>query len=74
MGSSGRHGCQPDMGGIGSMTETKILQIKKEKNSPQFSREFIEHVDKEWQEIVQMFKRCKCDLSRIQIVSVNRMA
>lgn len=48
------------------MTEEKILQIKKEKRG--FSCEFIAYVDKEWQEIIMRLKRCKCDLSKIQIV------
>ena len=56
------------------MTEAKILEIKKEKNNPQFNREFIEYVDKEWQEITKRLKKCRYNLSGIQIVSVNRMA
>ena len=58
----------------GNMTEAKILEIKKEKNNPQFNREFIEYVDKEWQEITKRLKKCRYNLSGIQIVSVNRMA
>lgn len=75
MGASGGHGCKSDMEDLGGrMTEAKILQIKKEKNNTQFSCEFIEYVDKEWQEITKRLKKCRYDLSKIQIVSVNRMA
>lgn len=39
---------------MAGMTEVKIMQIKKEKNNMEFNREFIEYVDKEWQQSQQV--------------------
>ena len=50
------------------MTEAQIMQIKKEKNNKEFNREFIEYADKEWQKIIQIFRSCRYDLSKIKIV------
>ena len=69
MGTSGGYDCKSGMESIGeNMTEAKILEIKKEKSNSQFDREFIEYVDREWQNIIKKLKKCRYDLSKIQIV------
>ena len=48
------------------MTEIKIAEIRKEKSD--FHSGFIKKIDKEWQEIMNLFHNCRYDLSKIRIV------
>ena len=48
------------------MTEEAILRIKQEKKT--LEPGFIQKIDREWQEIMQLFQGCRYDLSKIRIV------
>lgn len=48
------------------MTEEAILRIKQEKKT--MEPEFMEKIDREWQEVMKLFQGCRHDLSKIRIV------
>lgn len=48
------------------MTEEAILRIKQEKKT--LEPEFIQRIDREWEEVMKLFQGCRYDLSKIQIV------
>ena len=48
------------------MTEEEVLRIKEAKSD--FHTGFIQRMDKEWQEVMNLFQGCRYDLSKIRIV------
>ena len=51
------------------MTDAEVLRIREEKSD--FQPGFIRMIDREWQEIIQLFRKCSYDLSKIRIVKIK---
>lgn len=49
------------------MKESEFKMIRAIKS--EFNNEFIRKFDEEWQEVLQLFRGCKKDLSKIPIVA-----
>ena len=50
------------------LTDIQIQNVRQVKSYKSFNIDFICRFDKAWEEMQELFKDCKIDLSRIEIV------